>query len=93
MISNLQKNLDVVFQEFYGFCILLIKKKSSKIIALFTVQMLAVILIIVPLKVTFGGGKGLAAFRFSVFDLPQFYCDVTYLFIFIYVYISFYLSS
>ena len=55
--------------------------------------MLAVILIIVPLKVTFGGGKGLAAFRFSVFDLPQFYCDVTYLFIFIYVYISFYLSS
>ena len=42
-----------------------LKNNSSKMIALFTVQILAVILIIVPLKATFDGGKALAAFRCS----------------------------
>ena len=46
-----------------------LKKNSLKTIALSTVETLAIRLIIVPLKVTFGGGKGLAAFKIFLLSL------------------------
>lgn len=60
-----------------------LKNNSSKMIALFTVQILAVSLIIVPLKATFDGGKALAAFRCSFCLWPSpvlLWCDLSFYF-------------